>query len=314
MIKPRYIINRLLQIPISLLIISVMVFCLIHLTPGDPVELALPPGASKELADQIRHQLGLDRPLHEQYFNWVINAVRGDLGKSIQTGENISDMLIDRLPVTVILATTAAIISTIVSLVGVIAAYRFHRKTDYVIMLFSTFGISIPNFFAGILLIILFGVYWRILPISGFVNPFINPIDGIRHIAMPAISLGLIYAALHTRMVRSSMLDILNQDYIRTARAKGLREYKVVLHHALRNALLPVVTVVGMSYAYMLGGSIIIEQVFAIPGIGRLLIIAVNARDFPVIQGVLLMVGATFLLINLITDLLYGFIDPRIKY
>ncbi len=314
MIKSRYLINRLLQIPISLLIISVLVFFLIHLTPGDPVELALPPGASKELANQIRHQLGLDRPLHEQYTNWLFNAVKGDLGKSIQTGEKVMDMLMDRLPVTFILATTATVISVIVSLIGVIAAIRFHRKTDYAIMLFSTIGISVPNFFAGILLIILFGVFWRILPISGFVNPLKDPIEGIRHLAMPAVSLGLLYAALHTRMVRSSMLDILNQDFIRTARAKGLREHQVILRHGLRNALLPIVTVIGMSYAYMLGGSIIIEQVFAIPGIGRLLIIAVNSRDFPVIQGVLLMVGTTFLMINLLTDLLYGFIDPRIKY
>jgi peptide/nickel transport system permease protein len=314
MIKSKYLLNRLLQIPVSLLIISVLVFFLIHLTPGDPVELALPPGASKELANQIRHQLGLDRPLHEQFTNWLFNAAQGDLGKSIQTGEKVSDMLMDRLPVTFILATAAAVISVLVSLIGVIAAIRFHRRMDYAIMLFSTIGISVPNFFAGILLIILFGVVWRILPISGFVNPLKDPIEGIRHIAMPAVSLGLLYAALHTRMVRSSMLDILNQDFIRTARAKGLREHRVILRHGLRNALLPIVTVVGMSYAYMLGGSIIIEQVFAIPGIGRLLIIAVTSRDFPVIQGVLLMVGITFLFINLLTDLLYGFIDPRIKY
>ncbi len=314
MTKSKYLLNRLLQIPISLLIISLLVFFLIHLTPGDPVELALPPGASKELANQIRHQLGMDRPLHEQYAHWLLNALQGDLGKSIQTGERVTEMLMDRLPVTVILATTATVISVLVSLIGVIAAVRFHRKTDYAVMLFSTIGISVPNFFAGILLIILFGVLWRVLPISGFVNPLKDPIEGIRHLAMPAFSLGLLYAALHTRMVRSSMLDIINQDFIRTARAKGLREYQVILRHGLRNALLPVITVVGMSYAYMLGGSIIIEQVFAIPGIGRLLIIAVNSRDFPVIQGVLLMVGMTFLLINLLTDLLYGFIDPRIKY
>jgi peptide/nickel transport system permease protein len=309
-----YIIRRAIQIPMVLLIISVMIFGLIHLTPGDPVELALPAGASADLAQKIRGQLGLDQPLYLQYVRWLWDIVHFDFGKSIQTGEPVLKMILERIHVTFMLATTATIISIMISLFGVLAAVKFHQKTDYLLMLFTTFGISIPNFFAGILLIVIFGVFLDILPISGFVNPLKDPWGGLRHIILPAISLGLIYAALHARMVRNSMLDILNQDYIRTARAKGLSEKFVILQHGLRNALLPVITVIAMNYAYMLGGSIIIEQVFALPGIGRLLIIAVNTRDFPVIQGVLIVVAFLFILINLLADVLYGVIDPRIKF
>jgi len=309
-----YLIRRLIQMPLVLIIISVMVFGLIHLTPGDPVELALPAGAPAELADALRKQFGLDQPLHIQYMDWLWKLLHADIGKSIQTGEPISKMIADRLPVTLLLATTASLISVAISLLGVIAAIRSHTRIDYFVMLLATAGISIPNFFAGILLIVIFGVILGILPISGFVNPFLDPINGFRHIIMPAFSLGLIYAALLTRMVRSSMLEVLNEDYVRTARAKGLVERAVIMRHALKNALLPVVTVIAMNYAYMLGGSIIIEQVFALPGIGRLLIDAVLTRDFPVIQGVLLMVGLMFLLINLAADVCYSYIDPRIKY
>ena len=181
-------------------------------------------------------------------------------------------------------------------------------------MLLTTIGISFPNFFSAIILTLIFGVVFDILPISGFVNPIVDPINCFRHIIMPAFSLAIIYGALHARMIRNSMLDILGQDYIRTARAKGLSEKYVLFSHALKNALLPVITVVAMNYAYMLGGSIIIEQVFALPGIGRLLILAVNTRDFPVIQGILLVVSFSFITINLIADLMYCLIDPRIRF
>jgi peptide/nickel transport system permease protein len=240
--------------------------------------------------------------------------VQGDLGKSIQTGESVRTMIAVRLPVTFTLATTATVISVIVALFGVIAAVRWHSRTDYVVLLLSTLGMSVPNFFTGMVLILMFGLVFRILPISGFVNPFSDPVKGLRHIILPAISLGLIYAALHIRMVRSSMLEVLKQDYVRTAHAKGLSKRVIILRHALKNAMLPIITVVAMNYAYMLGGSIVIEQVFALPGIGRLLIDAVNTRDFPVIQGILMIAAVIFLIINLLADLCYGIIDPRIKY
>ena len=309
-----YIIQRIMQIPLVMLIISVMIFGLIHLTPGDPVELALPAGASAELAQRIREQLGLDQPLHRQYVNWLWKVIHIDLGKSIQTREPVLKMIAERILVTFMLATSATIISILISLLGVLAAVKYHQTEDYLLMLLTTIGISVPNFFAAILLIVIFGLFFDILPISGFVSPFVDFLDSIRHIIMPALSLGFIYSALHARMARNSMLDVLNQDYVRTARAKGLTEKVVILRHALRNALLPVITVIAMNYAYMLGGSIIVEQVFALPGIGRLLIIAVNTRDFPVIQGVLLVVGGFFILINLIADIFYSIIDPRIKF
>jgi len=309
-----YALRRITQIPVAFLIISVLVFGLIHLTPGDPVELALPPRSSPELIESIRKQFGLDRPLYIQYCDWLAKMVQGDLGKSIQTGESVRTMIAVRLPVTFTLATTATVISVIVALFGVIAAVRWHSRTDYVVLLLSTLGMSVPNFFTGMVLILMFGLVFRILPISGFVNPFSDPVKGLRHIILPAISLGLIYAALHIRMVRSSMLEVLKQDYVRTAHAKGLSKRVIILRHALKNAMLPIITVVAMNYAYMLGGSIVIEQVFALPGIGRLLIDAVNTRDFPVIQGILMIAAVIFLIINLLADLCYGIIDPRIKY
>ena len=311
----RYVGRKLLELIPALLLVSVLVFTLVHLTPGDPITTMLGPYASQQLIDATRAQYELDRPLPVQYFRWLGRVVQGDLGRSIQTREPVATMIWDRLGVTVSLALWATVFSCLISVpAGVAAAVLRDRPLDTATIGITSLFLSIPDFVAATALVLLGGVVLRVLPMVGYVSLFKDPLEFVRHMVMPGTALGLIYLALLSRMVRSSMLDVLTTDYIRTARAKGLGERVVVLTHGLRNALIPSVTLVVMNFANMLGGTIVIEEIFALPGLGRLIVRGVLTRDFPVIQGATLFVGGGFILSSLVTDVFLALIDPRIRH
>lgn len=314
----RYIIGRVLSLVPVVLLVSVAAFAFIRLLPGDPVIAML--GTSGQGLDSrsyalARHDLGLDRPLPVQYARWLADLARGDLGRSAVTHQPITDALRARFPVTLQLAVASFIISLIIALpVGVISAYKRGTVLDRVISVIALGGVAMPSFWLGILLIILFSVELSLLPPSGFVSITSDPVEFLRYMILPAITLGAVQAAVIMRQTRSSLLEVLNEDYVRTARAKGLRERTVVLRHGLRNALLPVVTVLGLQVSRLLGGSVVVETVFAMPGFGRYGVDAIFIRDYPVVQVVALATALIVVLSNLITDLLYAALDPRITF
>jgi peptide/nickel transport system permease protein len=310
-----YIARKLVEMVPALVLVSLLVFTLVHLTPGDPITTMLGPYASQQLIDATRAQYDLDKPLPTQYLGWLGKVVRGDLGKSIQSREPVAQMIRDRLPVTLSLALWATLFSCLISVpAGVAAAVHAGRSLDTATIGATALFLSIPDFVAATALVLVGGVTLRILPMVGYVSVFASPVEFARHMVMPATALGLIYLGLLSRMVRSSMLDVLGTEYIRTARAKGLGEKVVVLVHGLRNALIPSVALVSLNFANMLGGTIVIEEIFALPGLGRLIVRGVLARDFPVIQGATLFVGCGFILSSLVTDVLLAIIDPRIRH
>jgi peptide/nickel transport system permease protein len=264
---------------------------------------------------QLRSDLGLDRPLYLQYATWMGRLLQGDLGRSIRNQEPVIENVSRRIKPSLQLAGFAMAISLLVATpIGILSAARRNSTLDRFGTSFALFGICMPNFLIALLLIFLFGVTLRWLPISGYVDPMEEPWDGIRSLALPAITLGLALAAVITRTLRSSMLEALSEDYIRTARAKGLGDGAVIRRHALKNALIPVVTVLGLQLGTLIGGAVITEYVFALPGVGRLVVDAVFARDYPLVQGVVLLIAVGFILSNLMVDLLYGWIDPRIRH
>ncbi|MCY4353828.1 MAG: ABC transporter permease [Truepera sp.] len=306
--------SRLAQLVPTALVITVIVFLLSHLAPGDPVTALAGPEAPPELVAAMRERYGLDRPLWTQYAVWIGRVVRGDMGTSVRTGQPVTTMISERFEATLTLAVSATLFSILIALpAGIMAAARRGGLADSGAMVATSLAISLPNFFTAIVLIVIFGVQLRWLPISGYL-PILPDLGGsLARLAMPTISLGLIYTALLSRLVRSDLLDILSEDYIRTARSKGVAERVVLLRHGVRNALLPTINLVTLNFASLLGGTIIIEEIFAIPGIGRLLINAVEIRDFPVIQGVTLTVGVIFILSSILADLLTSFADPRVR-
>jgi peptide/nickel transport system permease protein len=311
----QFLMGRLLQFPPALLVISIVVFSLLHLTPGDPVVTALGTQADPSTVESLRSQLGLDRPLALQYLAWLTAVLHGDLGVSLLSRQSVLELVADRLPVTITLAISATIFSVVVSLpLGIVSALRpgsiVHRGGT----LAGTLGIAVPNFVFALLLILLFGVAWPVLPIGGWVSPMSDPLDGLRHLVLPTVALGAVYVALVSRMVQVSVAEVLSHDFVRTARAKGLSPQMVVTRHVLRSALLPVITTVAINFAYLLGGAIIIEQIFFLPGLGRLIIDAAVRRDYTVIQGATLITGLVFLLSSLAADVLYAYADPRIRY
>ncbi len=311
----RYIARKLVEMVPALVLVSLLVFTLVHLTPGDPITTMLGPYASQQLIDATRAQYDLDKPLPTQYARWLGKVVQGDLGKSIQSREPVARMIADRLPVTLSLALWATVFSCLISVpAGVAAAVHAGRPLDTATIGVTALFLSIPDFVAATALVLVGGVTLRILPMVGYVSPFADPVEFVRHMVMPATALGLIYLGLLSRMVRSSMLDVLGTEYIRTARAKGLGEKVVVLTHGLRNALIPSVALVSLNFANMLGGTIVIEEIFALPGLGRLMVRGVLTRDFPVIQGATLFVGLGFILSSLVTDVFLAIIDPRIRH
>jgi peptide/nickel transport system permease protein len=301
-----YIIRRLLLLIPVLLIVGVVVFTLMHLTPGDPASVMLGRDATPEQKEALRERLGLDEPVPVQFVTWFTSALRLDFGDSLFIGKPVTEALKDRAEPTGLLAIYALIFSLVVAIpAGVIAAVRANSVLDRVLMMVSISGVAIPSFFFGILLILLFAVVLGWLPSGGYVNIRDDPIEHFKYMILPSITLGFAAAGLLARLVRSTMLDVLN---------KGLVQRRVVVAHAFRNALIPVLTIIGISFAGMLGGAVVIEQVFNIPGMGRLLVNSVVRRDIPVVQGAVMTVAAIEVLVMLLIDILYVFVDPRIRY
>jgi peptide/nickel transport system permease protein len=310
----RVVLRRIaLSIPI-LLLVSIMVFALIHLIPGDPVTVMLGQEATPEVKQALRHELGLDRPLVIQYFVWLGRVVRGDLGRSLVDRTSVLDQIRLRLPATIELAIGAFLIALLIAIpAGVLSATRRGSVIDHASTLLALGGLSLPSFWLAMLLIIVFAVKLQWLPASGYVPFFENPRANLTAMILPMFATGIRESAFLMRMLRSSMLEVLHADYVRTARAKGLRERAVVLRHALRNGLVPVVTSSGLAIAGLLGGLVITESIFSIPGFGRLIVDAIFQRDFVTVQGAILVSAVLVVLVNLIVDLLLVLIDPRIK-
>ncbi len=307
-----YLLRRLGHTAVVLLGVSIVVFALIQLVPGDPVRLALGTRFSQESYDALRAASGLDQPLPVQFFGFLGGALTGDLGVSFRSGQPVTGILLDRLPATLSLAFAGIVVAVLIAFpLGIIAALRNGKATDAVVRIVSQVGVSLPDFWMALLLILGLSAGARLLPSSGYVPITDDPVEWARHVAIPAITVGLIAGSIMTRYVRSSVLEVLGADHVRTARSKGLRERTVLGRHVVRNALVPVITVGGVQLATMLGGVVVVEVVVGWPGLGRLVYDAVNQRDYPVIQGAVLLIAVMFLLINLIVDLLYARIDPR---
>ena len=311
----RYLARRLLVAIPSLVIASAIVFTLPRLIPGDAVQLMLAETSYAKDLDELRAKLGLDRALHVQYAEWVGRVLRGDLGESLWTRRPVVDELAQRLPVTAELALYATTLALLIALpIGVLAAARQDTLADYIARSVAILGLSLPGFWLGTLLIVLPAIWWGWRPVTGFVDFRQDPLAHVGQMALPALILGIASAAALMRLTRGMLLEALRQDYVRTAWAKGLGERKVVIKHALRNAVIPVVTLLGTQLPLILGGTVVIETIFGLPGVSRFLFDAINQRDYPVIQGVNLLVVSTVVVVNLGVDMLYGVLDPRIRY
>jgi peptide/nickel transport system permease protein len=303
----RYFFRRFLWSLFVLWGVTLLVFFAIHLPGGgDPSMLYLPLNASREQLDTFRHKMGFDQPVHIQYLRWLGRAVRGDFGTSLRYAKPVFPLILERMPATLELAMAAQIFALTLALpLGILAAVRRNSIYDGLTMLGALFGQSMPGFWLGLMLMLIFGVVLRLLPISGRAGP--------THLILPTITLGTFFLARDTRLMRSSMLEVLGQDYVTTARAKGLGEKAVLWGHALRNALIPLVTMVGMDFGALLAGTVVTETVFAWPGVGRLIFMAINQRDFPLIQAAVFLIAVIFVATNLLVDLSYTYLDPRIR-
>jgi len=311
----RYIIRRLLLLIPVLLIVAIVVFSLVHLTPGDPASMMLGRDATIEQKEALREQLGLDEAIPIQFIEWIKGVLRFDFGDSLFIGKPVTEALAERAQPTILLALYSLAFSILIAIPsGVMAAVRPNTILDRLLMAVSISGAAIPSFFFGILLILFFAVRLGWLPSGGYVDVGDGLGKHIQSMVLPSLALGFSSAGLLARLVRSTMLDVLNQDYMRTAYAKGLRERHVVIRHALRNAMIPAMTIIGIMLANLLGGAVVIETVFNIPGMGRLLVQSVTRRDFPVVQAAVLLVAVIEVLVMLAIDILYVFIDPRIRY
>lgn len=309
-----YILKRLVSLIPVLLVVAVIVFLIIHMTPGDPASVMLGPDASPKEVAELRDQLGLNLPLYQQFFSWFAGVLQGDLGYSFFMSESVLHAFISHLGPTFSLAVLAQVFAIVLAIpLGVIAARKRGSVVDQSFMGFSLIGISVPSFLLGLFLILLFAVHLRWLPVAGY-KPLSEGLGlHIKYLILPAIALGMMQAALIARMTRSSMLDILNANFIKTARSKGVKERMIVYKHALRNAFIPILTIIGQTFGTLVAGAAVVETVFNIPGIGQLVVNSVERRDFAVIQGTILLVAISYVTINLIIDLLYGAIDPRVR-
>ena len=306
--------RRVPSLLLTLFLISLVTFVVVQVIPGDPAQLILGTEAPPEALAGLRAQLGLDRPLPLQYLSWLSGVLRGDLGVSLRHGRPVTALIAERLPVTLSLATLSLTLAVLLAVpLGVLAAVRQHSALDYGVLVFAQAGLALPSFWIGILLILLFALSWRWLPSGGYVPWGENPLGALRSLAMPVLALGLPVAGVLARLVRASMLEELARDHIRTARAKGLSEPQVIVRHVLRNALIPTVTLLGLQLGFLLGGSIVVEQVFALPGLGRLVLFAINNRDLPLIQGLVLFIAVLVVGINFLVDMAYTWLDPRIS-
>jgi peptide/nickel transport system permease protein len=310
-----YIIRRILATIPVMVVVALFVFSLLHLSPGDPAAIIAGDTATADDIARIRQKLGLDEPLYIQFATWVWALLHGDLGISIFTNLPVSKLIAQRIEPTITLTISTLIFSILAAIpMGVLAAWKAGSWIDRMVMVFAVLGFSVPVFVLAYLLIYVFAISTDLLPVQGFVNigngvgPFFS------HIVMPTLALGAVFAALIARMTRASMLDVLAQDYIRTAQAKGLANDKVLIGHALKNAAVPIVTIIGIGVASLISGVVVTETVFAIPGLGRLTVDAILRRDYPIIQGIILAFSAAYVLVNLLVDLSYTFLDPRIRY
>lgn len=295
--------------------ISILVFLLVHLIPGDVAQILLGTQATDQQIETLRRTYGLDRPLPIQYVDWLSHIVRGDFGVSFRTSRPVLPDLVARFGLTVQLAILAMVVALAVAIpLGVLSAARRGRGSDALARVVSLLALSIPNFWLGTMLILLVSVVFHWLPPVGPVNVFQDPWLALQTLILPALALGTAVAAFITRMIRSSVLEVLRQDFIRTAHAKGLRENVVLYRHALKNAFIPVLTVIGIQIGYLLGGAVIVESIFSLPGMGRFLLDSINNRDYAIVQGGVLLIAVVFSLVNLAVDLLYGWLDPRIRY
>ncbi len=310
----RFLLRRLiLTIPV-LLFVSIIVFTLVAAIPGDPARILLGEDVSREALASLRHELGLDRPIYVRYLIWLWHVVQGDLGHSVRDHRPVRDTLFLKLPATIELAVVALIVAWIIAIpAGALAAWKQRTTVDYTATTFALAGVSIPNFWLGIMLIYLLAVNYHVLPPSGYVEPWINLRRNISLMVMPAIVLGTALAALVMRQLRSSMIEVLSADYVRTAHAKGLADAVIIVKHAMKNALIPVVTIMGLQFSGLLGGAVITETIFAIPGVGRLAVDSILTRDYPMVQGVVLFVALAVVATNLAVDVVYGLLDPRIR-
>jgi len=310
-----YIARRILATLPVLGIVAIVVFAILHMSPGDPAALIAGDHATPQQVDEIRAKLRLDRPLHEQFAVWVGNLARGDLGESIFSNQPVTRLLAQRMEPTISLTVTTTIVMVLLAVpIGVVAAWRADTWVDHAAMTLAVLGFSLPIFVVAYLLIYGLAMNLGLFPVQGY-----KPLaDGVgpwaHHLVLPSLTLGLSFMALIARITRASVLEVLSQDYMRTARSKGLGDWQLLLHHALANAAVPIVTIIGVGVALLLGGVVVTESVFAIPGIGRLVVDSILTRDYPVIQGVLLIFSGVYVLLNLLIDLLYVVLDPRIRY
>jgi len=302
----RHLLKRFLLTLPALWLVLTLVFLLIHIVPGDPVEQMLGEGAAPGQVIELRHSLGLDQPLYMQYGRYLENVLRGDFGQSLKFHRSVRSVIFERYPATLQLAFLALLVCVTIALpAGVYSAYRRGTSADRTVSVFTLFSLAVPTFALGPLLISLFSIKLGWLPVSGRGGPL--------HYILPAVTLGAALAAILTRMVRSAMLEELSSDYVRTARAKGLPAAVVLVKHALRNALIPIITILGLQFGTLLAGTIVTETIFSWPGIGRLTVLAISSRDYPLLQGCILFIALSYVLVNLLTDLVYAFVDPRVR-
>jgi peptide/nickel transport system permease protein len=310
-----YIVRRILATIPVMVVVAIFVFALLHLSPGDPAAIIAGDSATDADIARIHAQLGLDRPFYVQFVEWVWGLLHGDLGISIFTNLPVLKLIGQRVEPTIALTVSTLIVSVLVAIpLGILAAWKAGTWIDRVVMVFAVFGFSVPVFVLAYVLIYIFSIATKLLPVQGYVAPSDGLQPFLSHLVMPSIALGFVYIALIARITRASMLDVLAQDYIRTAQAKGLPNETVLIRHALRNAAVPIVTIIGIGVALLIGGVVVTETVFAIPGLGRLTVDAILRRDYPIIQGVILIFSAIYVLINLLVDLSYAVLDPRIRY
>jgi peptide/nickel transport system permease protein len=310
-----YVLRRLLALIPVALVVATVAFVLMHLAPGDPASVIAGPDATRDDVKRIERQLGLDVPLPVQLARWYGRLVQGDLGQSIFLRKPVTEAILDRVEPTLLLTVSAIVIAIIIGVpAGVIAAHHHNKTTDQVLMVLALVGVSIPNFLLGLLFILFFSVWLGWFPVAGYSPLEYGWFKTARSLVLPAFALGLVQSALIARIARSSMLDVLREQFITAGRAKGLGERAVIYKHAFKNALIPTMTIIGISFAILISGAVVVETVFNIPGLGRLIISAVLRRDYPVIQGVVLCIAGVYMLINLAVDLSYLIVDPRVKY
>lgn len=311
----RYIMNRILSALCTLFILSILIFSIIHLTPGDPARIMLGADASQEEVDALTERLGLNEPLIKQYGDWMGGVLHGDLGISYSRNGTVTEEIIKSMGPTITLAAWGLLLTVVIAIpLGIFAAKKKGKIADSVVVGFSLLGISIPSFLLSVILVIVFSVNLKIFPVAGYKTiDEVGVVEHIRYIALPVISLALMQVAMLTRMTRASMIDVINNDYIKTAKAKGVKERIIVYKHALRNALIPILTTIGQIFATLLSGAAVVETVFNISGIGQLIVNSVQKRDYPVIQGIVVVVSIIYIVINFMIDILYGSIDPRIR-